>query len=74
MIKENEYMVEITEVLSRLVKINASSREDAISKVEEKYFSGEITLNADDMKESDINVYKEIIPKKKRDNYEIEIN
>ena len=74
MIKENEYMVEITEVLSRLVKINASSREDAISKVEEKYFSGEITLNAEDMKESDINVYKEIIPKKKRDNYEIEIN
>lgn len=56
-IKEKEYVIEIKEQLARTVKIQAASEEEALKKVEEKYYSGEIILNADDMKSYDIEPY-----------------
>lgn len=41
----NEYVIEIKEILSELVKVEANSFEDALSKVEEKYYSGKIVLD-----------------------------
>lgn len=41
----NEYVIEIKEILSELVKVEANSFEEALSKVEEKYYSGKIVLD-----------------------------
>ncbi len=41
----NEYIIEIKEILSELVKVEANSFEEALSKVEEKYYSCKIVLD-----------------------------
>ncbi|HAZ96182.1 MAG TPA: DpnD protein [Treponema sp.] len=41
----NEYTIEIKEILSELVKVEANSFEEALSKVEEKYYSSKIILD-----------------------------
>lgn len=41
----NEYLIEIKEILSELVKVEAASFEEALSKIEEKYYSGKIVLD-----------------------------
>ncbi|WP_296030525.1 DpnD/PcfM family protein [uncultured Treponema sp.] len=41
----NEYIIEIKEILSELVKVEADSFEEALSKVEGKYYSSKIVLD-----------------------------
>lgn len=41
----NEYTIEIKEILSELVKVEANTFEEALSKIEEKYYSGKIVLD-----------------------------
>lgn len=43
-----EYQINVTETLSRIVKIEAVSKEDAIRKVKSMYHNEEIVLDADD--------------------------
>lgn len=51
---EGEYDIEITEVLQRVVSTKAESLQEAIHDVEEKYYNSEIILDADDLKETTI--------------------
>lgn len=64
-IKEKEYVIEIQETLSKLVPVKATSEADAIKKVKEQYSTGDIILEAEDLKEHQISVYHEIIHKEK---------
>lgn len=41
----NEYVIEIKEILSELVKVEANSFEEALADVEQKYYSGKIVLD-----------------------------
>ena len=43
-----EYLLEIQETLSKQVKINAKSIEDALSIIQNQYLNSKIVLNADD--------------------------
>lgn len=47
------YNIEITEVLQRLIKIEANSREEAIKLAKEKYRNEEIILDYNDFKDVD---------------------
>lgn len=47
-IKKKRYIVEVSELLGRAVKVMASSEEEAVEKANEKYNRQEIVLNADD--------------------------
>lgn len=51
---KDEYDIEITEVLQRVVSTKAESLQEAIHDVEEKYHNSEIVLDADDLKETTI--------------------
>jgi len=42
------FNVQITEIRSRVVQIEAQTDEGAIAQAEEKYLTGEIALNSDD--------------------------
>lgn len=48
-----EYKIEVTETLSRIVKIKASSRQEAIEKVREMHQQEKIVLGADDFVAAD---------------------
>lgn len=54
-----EYEIEIKEVLSRVQTIEAESMDDAINKAMELYYSEEIVLDANVMKEVDFEEYKD---------------
>lgn len=54
-----EYEIEIKEVLSRVQTIEAESMDDAINKAMELYYSEEIVLDANDMKEVAFEEYKD---------------
>lgn len=62
----NEYTIEIKENLSELVKVEANSFEEALSKVKEKYYSCKIVLDyssfdcVDFSEVSDLKNHKEI--------------
>ena len=56
------HKVEITETLSRVVEVDAESREDAEVHVQEWYNNGYIVLDAEDLKESSIKIYEEEQP------------
>lgn len=43
-----EYEVNIAEILNRTVKVKASNPDEAVAKVEEMYYAGDIVLDADD--------------------------
>jgi nitrogen fixation protein len=43
--------IEIREELSKVVYVNAESLEEAIYKVHDMYYSGQIVLNSEDFKE-----------------------
>lgn len=43
-----KYLLEIRETLSKQVKINAESIEDALSIIQKQYLNSKIVLNADD--------------------------
>lgn len=44
-----EFDIVIKEELARVVKVKAENLEDAIDNVEEKYYRGEIILDAEDL-------------------------
>lgn len=50
---EQEFDVEIKEVLSRVQKVKAESLDDAINKAMDMYYAEQIVLGAEDMKEVD---------------------
>lgn len=43
-----QYKVKVTEVLQRVITVEASNEEDAINKVQDMYDDCEIVLDADD--------------------------
>lgn len=64
---EQEFDVEIKEVLSRVQKVKAESLDDAINKAMDMYYAEQIVLGAEDMKVQLINVnrkWKKIFLKK----------
>lgn len=53
------YKIEITEILQKVVKVEADTVEEALGKVEDKYCRAEIILDADDMKDYTIEEFQE---------------
>lgn len=51
---EQEFNVEIKEVLSRVQKVKAESLDDAINKAMDMYYAEQIVLGAEDMKGVDL--------------------
>ena len=49
---EKKYKIEIEEILTKVVEVEAASKEDAYNKVYEKYREEEIVLTADDCEET----------------------
>jgi len=43
-----QYNVKVTEILQRMVTVEASNEEDAVNKVQDMYDNCEIVLDADD--------------------------
>ena len=54
-----KYSIEVLEVLSRIVEMEASDEEDAIEKVRQKYRKCEIVLDDSDYKVTEISVKDE---------------
>lgn len=57
--KKKRYVVEISELLGRAVKVMAASEEEAVEKANEKYNRQEIVLDADDFAGVSFSVRKE---------------
>lgn len=53
------YSIEVLEVLSRIVKVEASDEEDAIEKVKQMYRKCEIVLDDSDYKATEISAKDE---------------
>ena len=53
-----DYLIEIKEVLSRQVKVNANSEEEAILQVKKQYLDSKIVLDANDFVDFEINTLK----------------
>ncbi len=51
------YMIEINEMLSRIIDIEADSKEDALKIAREKYRNEEIVLDSDDYQSTDIKIF-----------------
>lgn len=51
-----EYIVNIREMLERTVSVEASSKEEALRKIRKAYFDGDIVLDWDDVKDTEIEV------------------
>lgn len=56
---EQEFDVEIKEVLSRVQKVKAESLDDAINKAMDMYYAEKIVLGAEDMKGVDFSPFSE---------------
>ena len=54
-----KYSIEVLEVLSRIVEMEASDKEDAIEKVRQKYRKCEIVLDDSDYKMTEFSVKDE---------------
>ena len=54
-----KYSIEVLEILSRIVEVEASDAEEAIEKVREKYRKCEIVLDDSDYKVTEISVKDE---------------
>lgn len=54
-----KYIIEITETLQNLIIVQASSREEAERIIKEKYDSGDIVLNENDLVDTNIKCIKE---------------
>ncbi|UKK55304.1 DpnD/PcfM family protein [Prevotella communis] len=54
-----KYSIEVLEVLSRIVEVEASDEEDAIKQVRQKYRKCEIVLDDSDYKETEFSVKDE---------------
>ena len=51
-----KYIVQISETLSRMVEIEASNPAKAMQIVEDKYYDGDIVLNADDYVDGSVQI------------------
>lgn len=51
------FEIEVQEILSRVIRIEAVSHDEAILKVKEMYSNQEIVLDAEDYKETDITIF-----------------
>lgn len=56
---EVEYAVEVTETLSRIEYVMATSEEDALDLVRAMYFNEEIVLDSSDYIDTNFNIYEE---------------
>ena len=54
-----KFSIEVLEVLSRIVEVEASDEEDAIKQVRQKYRKCEIVLDDSDYKETEFSVKDE---------------
>ena len=54
-----KYSIEVLEVLSRIVEVEASDEDDAIERVRQKYRKCEIVLDDSDYKETEFSVKDE---------------
>ena len=54
------YKIEIQELLSRIIEIEAPSAEEAIDKVKERYRTEEIVLDSDDYVLTEIDEFEKI--------------
>jgi hypothetical protein len=54
-----KYSIEVLEVLSRIVEVEASDEEDAIERVRQKYRKCDIVLDDSDYKETEFSVKDE---------------
>ena len=54
-----KYSIEVLEVLSRIVEVEASDEDDAIERVRQMYRKCEIVLDDSDYKETEISVKDE---------------
>ena len=54
-----KYIIEITETLQNQINVQASSREEAERIIKEKYDSGDIVLNENDLVDTNIKCIKE---------------
>ena len=54
-----KYSIEVLEVLSRIVEVEASDEEDAIEQVRQKYRKCDIVLDDSDYKETEFSVKDE---------------
>ena len=65
---EQEFDVEIKEVLSRVQKVKAESIDDAINKAMDMYYAEQIVLGAEDMKGVDFAPISEGLPSSLKEN------
>lgn len=49
-----EYIIKITEVLERTLSVEASSKEEALRKIRKAYADGDIVLDWEDIKDTEI--------------------
>lgn len=54
-----KYIIEITETLQNQITVQANSREEAEGIIKEKYDSGDIVLNENDLMDTNIKCIKE---------------
>jgi hypothetical protein len=54
------FTIEVQELLSRIVEVEANSTEEAVSKVREMYKNEEIVLDSDDYVTTGINIYPKV--------------
>lgn len=55
-----KYKVEIKEEFSQIVEIEASSEEEAIDKVQKKFYNQEIVLEVDSYEGTDFKIYEDV--------------
>lgn len=55
-----KYKVEIKEMLSRIIEIEAENEEGALKEITKHYKDGKIVLGAEDYIETEIDIYEEI--------------
>jgi len=60
------YQIEVEEILQKVVEIEADSFEEAIDKAREMYHDCEIILEAEDLKETNFDLYQDVVIKDKK--------
>lgn len=54
-----EFAIEVIETLSRIVRVEAENKDDALSQVWDMYSEEEIVLDASDHIDTDLSIYEE---------------
>lgn len=60
------YQIEVEEILQKLVEIEADSFEEAIDITRERYHNCEIILEPEDLKETNFDLYEDVVIKDKK--------